>query len=160
MGLVQGAGTPVDFASTAAYTGRNFPLTGFLGSMREETTYQFLPLNGFSINQANTNIEGLTTITRTVGADGEVNTGPVSIFGADGSVNLLVNDDVEDWDVEFTRTFTGVPVPANTQPADTSGPYVYQNGDWRKLVPLNTLQAVVADSTDFNDFKTRVSNLR
>ena len=129
IGLVQGAHTPLTFTSTAQFPTGSYDVTGNLGASQEETTYRFLPLNGFSIDQANTNIEDQTTITRVI-TDGVVNTSPVSIFGTDGSVNLVVNDEVEDWDVRFTRTFTGVPVPAGTTATATTGPYIFQDGDW------------------------------
>ena len=64
--------------------------------------------------------------------DDSVDTDPVSIFGADGSVNLVVNTDVTTWAVRFTRSFDNVPPPGTVATA-TTGPYVFQASNWNKL---------------------------
>ena len=132
--LVQGSSTPINFPTTSAFTGRNVPLTGYLGSLSEHTTYQFLPLNGFTIDRtlALTNIGDANTITRVIQSDGSINTSPESIYNTAGAVDLVVNTDVTTWDVRFTRTFTNVP-PMGVAPTFVTGPHVFQAGIWRRL---------------------------
>ena len=130
--LHQGNSTPLTFATTSAFTGRPVLLTGYLGSLSEHSTYQFLPLNGFTINRNATNINDLQTITRVIQPDGSINTSPESIYNSAGAVDLVVNTDVEDWDVQFTRTFRGVPTTPTT-PTHTTGPHVFQAGTWNRL---------------------------
>ena len=68
--LVQGESLPTDFATTAQFGSISPTLSGALGSLQEQTTYQFTPMNGFSLNTTRTTIGGATTVARIIGPDG------------------------------------------------------------------------------------------
>ena len=111
--LVQGAGTPVTLTSTSALPTGSYDVMGDLGSRREETTYQFFPLNSFMLS--NPVINNIAVVP-----------------DANGNVDVVQNDDVRAWSVGFTRSFSGVPTTPTT-PTDTVGPYIYQASDWNRL---------------------------
>ena len=132
MCLGAGESTPLTFASTSAFLDRTVTLRGLFFS-REETTYRFIPKNGFTLDPATTMINGSTTITRVIGTDGTVDTTTqVPIIGTDGSVNLLINDAVRSWNVEFIRNFQRVPTDPSAVPEATAGQYLY-HGAWRPI---------------------------
>ena len=74
-----------------------------------------------------------------IGSDGTVDTTTtVPIIGADGSVNLLINDQVRAWAVDFIRAFPRVPTDPAATPEAAAGQYFYHGG-WR---PFTTTSPV------------------
>ena len=135
--LTTGESTPLTFPSTGAFLDRTVTLRGNFFS-REETTYRFIPMNGFTLDPATTMINGATTITRVIQSDGSVDTtATVPIIGADGSVNLLINDQVRSWAVDFTRNFPRVPTDPTAVPEAAAGQYLYHGG-WRPFTNSQT----------------------
>ena len=128
--LVQGESLPTDFNTTAQFGSISPNLSGMLGSMQEQSTYQFTPMNGFALNTTRTTIGGATTIARIIGPDGTIDTSPQPII-SDGVVNIIVNNTATTWAAEFTRSYPNVP-SASTTPDASAGQYFHQ-GSWRSI---------------------------
>ena len=128
--LVQGSALPIQFPTTSNFTSRNLTLRGMLGTLQEQSTYQFTPMNGFALNTTRTTIGGATTVARIIGPDGTIDTSPQPII-TDGVVNIVVNAAATNWAAEFTRSYPNVP-SASTTPDASAGQYFHQ-GSWRAI---------------------------